>query len=546
MLLALRRFFVLAGIINETMDGFVASSSAKAGEAGSISETAPPFTSGLTASEGALGVGSPTIGAMVSTGTGLIGEAGAEIESFQPFVSTATGIHGLAGVADTILGDVIISASASHGEFGGADLQLGAMVFDLTAIEGALGIGAPTIDPFTSSIGLVTSSYTMLQRLLGSLHRVFERGPDQVLAFRVQSGSGCTWTVAGDTLTVLRPGMAATVLPLQGTTIGGVCTALTAAGFMLPYTADADTLARSAMTLLEGSGDQYASNGDHLLSYTSLLWSWLDAAGRELADAKQQIVEMLRQMIIRQSDGSWTDLWGSYFGCLRRSGESDAMLADRIVYELRRARSNAYGIAANVEHFTGAKVTVREPWREMCVLSGAVPLGAARFPNATEFTYHVAQLQSVDFVDWDAVMLEAAADRPAGTVYLTPITKPLPWLVQVYETAPIVEFTGYSRSIWQVAPIDGEILSVNAGLSSSYRLLNPTIFYKGFLPYPVIGGSYPTTGIYDYIDISVSGGAIVDKMMSFGVTYTQMWDGFWDSRTWSSASPTISGGLIGS
>ncbi|WP_431860116.1 hypothetical protein [Azospirillum sp.] len=312
---------------------------------------------------------------------------------------------------------------------------------------------------------------TMQHRLLGRLHRVFDRAPGDFPALRVRAPGGLRWTVADDVLTVFRPALPDLEVPLEGKTIRAVRDELAAAGCQIVH-ADGEALDTSALALLEGEGDQDWSNGDHLRAYSTLLWGWTDAVGRVLTRAKTDIEEMLRQLVIRQSEGEWTDLWGSYFGIIRRAEESDAALAERIIWEPRRPRSNPVAMRANIKRLTGAAVQSREPWREMMVLGRSRLGGTDRLPDGREFCYHTLQFVSPEFQDWDAVMREAELDRPAGTLLIPPVTLPPPYPV-VINAGTGVGFAGEDVYSWRVKDYDGHILGYNFYPSGTFRRRNP-------------------------------------------------------------------------
>lgn len=261
----------------------------------------------------------------------------------------------------------------------------------------------------------------MHRRLLGRLHRVYDREPGAVLALRIRSTGGLTWKVADRVLTVTRPGRADLAVALEQMTIAGLRDLLVNEGLLEFSADDPGILTLGAMALIDGSGDQDVSNGDHLYVFTTELWAWATAVGRWLDAARSDIRQMLRQMIVPQSEGEWSDLWASYFGLYRRSGESDARLNFRTTYEWRRPRSNPIALQLNHEKLLGAKTWIREPWKEMWTLGEADLSGAYHLPNDAEFSYHRAQVRSYDAVDWEAVMREVEADRPAGTLFLDPI-----------------------------------------------------------------------------------------------------------------------------
>ncbi|PWC44268.1 hypothetical protein [Azospirillum sp. TSO22-1] len=325
--------------------------------------------------------------------------------------------------------------------------------------------------------------------LLSHLHRVFDRDPAAALAMRVRSPGGLRWAVAADVLRVERPDLPDLEVPLDGATIGEVRAALSAAGVGIVY-ADPALDGVGALALLPGSGDQDTGDGDHLLAYTSILWGWTDAVGRTLDRAKADIGEALRQLVIPDSRGEWADLWASYFGLRRRNGESDARLAERIVWEPRRPRSNPTAMRANIRRLTGLDVEVREPWRELFTIGVSEPSGGDHLPDDKEFGYHRIQLVARRSIDFTAPMREAEADRPAGTLLLPPAIHLPPILVRAVEGGAVA-FGGHDTFSWHLHDFDGQILDYNFVLGDSFVKMNPRLAITALFSGHVLGPPDP-------------------------------------------------------
>jgi hypothetical protein len=154
------------------------------------------------------------------------------------------------------------------------------------------------------------------QALLGHLHQVFDPDPAAVLALRVRHNDHATWSVTGDTLT-LQVGETLSAWNLNNYTLASLADALTAAGFEVPYL-NATISHYSALTLLEGSGTQNATNGDHLSIPTSPLTLLLAALGKTLGDGRAAIPLALAQLILPDATNEWADLFGEIFGIPRR------------------------------------------------------------------------------------------------------------------------------------------------------------------------------------------------------------------------------------
>ena len=65
-------------------------------------------------------------------------------------------------------------------------------------------------------------------------------------------------------------------------------------------------LGLSAVVLVEGSGDQGQSNGDHITGFTSLLWVLLSGYADEVLGAREQVRQALLQMVIGTAEYSIT------------------------------------------------------------------------------------------------------------------------------------------------------------------------------------------------------------------------------------------------
>lgn len=203
----------------------------------------------------------------------------------------------------------------------------------------------------------------LTQKLVGYLNRVFARGPAQELALRVSYESGAMrWSVAdGELVLTVTGGVGqSTTIPLGGHSVQSLAALIASLpGFSVPFVAGGEIASRSAMVLLDGSGDQSASNGDHLYGFTSALWAYLHGQAVELTAARAAIGEALLQMAANTASESWVDEHGSYYGIPRRSGEADAAYAARMVAEISVARGNNFAISSALRRATEAtSVTV--------------------------------------------------------------------------------------------------------------------------------------------------------------------------------------------
>lgn len=315
----------------------------------------------------------------------------------------------------------------------------------------------------------------MRLRLLGRLNRVFDKAPYESLALRIEAPEGLKWRIADGWLHVWRPGSPDLALPLEGRRIIDIRDQLQSLGVLVSYYAeDPAILTLGAEALIPGQGDQAESNGDHIYAHTSPLWAWTGAVGRWLDEARRDIPEALKQMVVPTSEAEWSDYWGSFFNVRRRPGEADSHLNMRTAYEWRRPRSNRFAIQNNIKVLHGRDVTVREPWRQMFTLNESALSDDFHLPNATEFCYHWAQLRSKKFEEWAPLMVEAEADRPAGTLFLAPVTAGEAQHLS-FDSTPVIDFGGTDTGSWSIKDYDGQILSFNCALSDTYVLLNPVI-----------------------------------------------------------------------
>ena len=203
----------------------------------------------------------------------------------------------------------------------------------------------------------------LTQKILGYLHKVFDKDPHKFLAIRLQYQGGMTWQVADGILTTTVTGGQGQNLTIdlsQYTVAQLVAYLLTQRGYFVLY---ADTTALSSLkatVLMDGSNDQALSNGDHLYGYTNVLWSYAESQANELEQAQVQIGEMLKQMSTTTASGEWLDLLGGYYGIPRLQGEIDAKYGPRIIAEVLRPRGNNVAIELAIQAYTGQVATVTD------------------------------------------------------------------------------------------------------------------------------------------------------------------------------------------
>ena len=162
--------------------------------------------------------------------------------------------------------------------------------------------------------------------LLGHLHSIFDPDPAPILALRVRHPQGARWSIEGDILT-LHAGHQPSVWDLNDYSLGSLAAALQDAGFEVAYLYPAISHL-SALTLLEGSGDQEQSNGDHLNIFTAPLVVMLAALGQALGEGRAAIAAALAQLILPNATNEWADRFGEIFGIPRRGTVQDSPYLD--------------------------------------------------------------------------------------------------------------------------------------------------------------------------------------------------------------------------
>lgn len=355
-------------------------------------------------------------------------------------------------------------------------------------------------------------------QLASRLHSVYRPDLEPALALRIRHADGSTWSVVGETLAVQATGQTATTWTLADYTLTTLAAALVAAGFEVPFIAD-ELAHLSAAILLEGTGDQNHSNGDHLTAYTSLLQVVLHTLGRPDEAARAAVDAALAQLILPQATAEWLDLFGDIFGISRLDAENDGAYAARIAEEVKRNRSSPAAILRNIRRLTGHDLALREPWKEVFFLSdpGCTLSGAKHLQGAPIYEYHRMQLISPVGIDWGPVLAQANADRPVGTLMLAPATHP-----------PAFTIDGIGDGIG-LLQIRTDVVSAPIG-AMRFGTLSGNLNLSDYEPPPrfraaridVMGlGDRGLRGPYEDYSGSAS------------------WSGAWDDRTWMAASTAL-------
>lgn len=319
---------------------------------------------------------------------------------------------------------------------------------------------------------------------------VFDKDPQAVLALRVRNPLGLVWTVADGQLTMQTGGIidydgqyewdghydfgiTRRTYSLANKTIAQLADELAADGHQVIYE-NPDIGGRSAGVLIAGAGNPESSNGDHLMAYTSLLWSLYGAYAVELDEADYQVKQALRQMVFTQAEGEWLDVWATLYGVPRLTGETDAELQQRLPEEVFRIRVNGLGIEEAVKALTGQTVAIEEPWRRMHILDESALSGIDHLQDGQFYTYHVIQPVGAEGTDWTGVLDVIRRNKAAGIeIYESRVETPPRHIV----VQPPVEY-GIERgqldsrgsSIWST---NNQILGVMRLSDNEFTLNHP-------------------------------------------------------------------------
>jgi hypothetical protein len=183
--------------------------------------------------------------------------------------------------------------------------------------------------------------------LLARLHRIFDKDPKSALALRIgYDGTALTWRIADETLTTEVTGGTGEDLsiPLAEHTVTSLVAAIAGeTGYSVPFVSS-DLGSRSALILLDGEGDRAASNGDHLMGYTSLLWALLHPWARALRAAYLDMLEAVKQIYMHLASSDYLDVHGDYYGLMRFPNEADTDYRNRIIAAVLMPRNNNVAI----------------------------------------------------------------------------------------------------------------------------------------------------------------------------------------------------------
>ncbi len=201
----------------------------------------------------------------------------------------------------------------------------------------------------------------LTKKLMRALYKPFSRDPLSFFAMTIDYDGTMTWKIEDETLATTTVGGSGgpLSLSLKTRTLTTLATAINALPGYTAVVQPGVTGSTRALTLLDGINTPAASNGNHLFAYTSLVWAQMDAYARELQDAANSIVDMLRQMRLDLAEGEWSDFWLSQtIGGRRISGESDAELDTRIISTILRVKCNNTALENIVLEQTGVSVDI--------------------------------------------------------------------------------------------------------------------------------------------------------------------------------------------
>ena len=261
-----------------------------------------------------------------------------------------------------------------------------------------------------------------LKKLLRYPHSaVFDKDPVVVAAMRLNSSSGLTWRITDEIMSVSIGGTERTY-DLADFTVGTLIQRLTDDGAVVQLPS-AQLFGRSARVLMDGKGDSSKAGEDAILGFTSPLWITYAAYASELRQAKKQVNEALKQMVITQAEDEWLDLWGSLYDVPRLDGETDADYQVRIPEEAFRLRVNKYAIEKAILDLTGNRIHLRETWSRMFRLDESRMSGTHRLVNGDAWRYGYIQPYAKELFDWGNALEVIERNKAAGVIVFDPIAE---------------------------------------------------------------------------------------------------------------------------
>lgn len=395
------------------------------------------------------------------------------------------------------------------------------------------------------------SQLTEIRKLLKYPHAaVFDLSPEPELVFRLNHPGRARWEVADRVLTLTANDQTYRY-NLSEFSIGSLCDRLQLDGFtVLDKTDTRGSL--SALVLIDGAGDEYASNGDHLYAFNSLLWVILSSYVGVLLAGKEDVRQALLQMFLTTAEGEWLDLWGTLYGVARKPSETDVQFRERLPREAFRIRCNAHGIEQAILDETGFDVRIHEPWQDVFTFDQSILSGPDKIYDGSRIGYHLIKPVASDNIDWPAVLAVINRNRAAGIEVLGPdINRSM----QVDGTGHTVMF-GWNRSRATRSAIQDRVLHDFSDFGDvsvlNYRLLHQ----RTILRYSAskIGPRSWEPLSWEYADHTWEGADYLASLVhsrKFRVTYMQVgylsqyWQATeltWDARaneTWEGLNPVV-------
>lgn len=218
---------------------------------------------------------------------------------------------------------------------------------------------------------------TLLTKLTGYLHRVFDKAPDNFVAMVFSHAQLAGYSVADDVLVIrLTTGQSYT-FSLTNHTLSSLQQAIGALpGFViLRATSDGGLLAG---VLTEG---EYTTGV--MVGYRNLLTAYLYSIVGALRQARADIETTTAEMDFRAAQGDTLDYFGRHFRISRLVGETDAQYSARIAATVFLARGNNVVIATAIERVLKDALKVRIVDSEVSVNDDVLHNGVYRY-NSTQ------------------------------------------------------------------------------------------------------------------------------------------------------------------
>lgn len=263
------------------------------------------------------------------------------------------------------------------------------------------------------------------ERLASHLYRSgLDTDPESVPALKF-GAVPFDWSIGGNALSIFPPFSASRSYPLTGT-VSQLAATMTADGYPAEaVNVEVGALASGAL-LNPGTVERQPSTQPvHI--FQANLWTLLDAYGVEVHEADLNVEQAIQQLYLQTASDDILDFWGEFFSVIRKPGETDETLRQRMIDEVFRLRSNPLAIQQAIKDETGFDVAIREPWRELFLLNQSALSDTDHFQDGSFFTWNV--LQPVYYANLSvaerAMVIEIInRNRPAGCVLLGEASTP--------------------------------------------------------------------------------------------------------------------------